>query len=225
LAEEEEEKTPIDERIKELEKEGLSNREIVLTLYDEGYNTGEIMKRGYSLAYLRSRRRAEVDTERSAMAAIEGGTRGEGFMQELKNMIRAEISRTRELTELFYDVGLGVLLAALRKSGIEIEDFRKMVAERGDVRDYLKKASDTAFKALDYYQSDLIAKVEAERDEARAYASLLEAQIDDIKHNLDPKVRLEKMIYNLVLLSGTVKVDPNTLMTLIDKWLGLEVVA
>jgi hypothetical protein len=49
-------KTPIDERIKELEEKGLTQSDIVLTLYDEGYPTHEIMKQGLSLAYLRARR-------------------------------------------------------------------------------------------------------------------------------------------------------------------------
>jgi hypothetical protein len=33
------------------------------------------------------------------------------------------------------------------------------------------------------------------------------------------------MIYNLVLLSGSMKVDPEALTSLVDKWLGLEVIA
>lgn len=219
--EEEKERVPIDQRVKELEEEGLSKPEIVLCLYDEGYPTQDIMKRGFSLRHLARRKKS---TDEELLAAMRGAVRGEGYLQELKNMFRSEISRTRELTEFFYDVGLGVLLAALRKSGIDIDDFRRMTMERGAVRDILNKAGEAAFKALEYYQSDLITKVEVERDEARAYASLLEAQLDDIKRKLDPKFRLEKMIYNMVLLSGTMKVDPNTLMTLVDKWLELEVV-
>jgi hypothetical protein len=210
---------PIEERVKELRAEGLSEADIVLRLYDEGYPTHDIMKMGFSLRHLARRRKME---EGDMMASLEGPAgRGEGYLAELKTMIRSQISRTRELTELFYDVGLGVLLAALRKSGMKIEDYRKIALERGAIRDALKMAGDTAFKALDYYESDVVTKLEEERDEARVAYSLVAAQLKELTESLDPKIRLEKMIHTY-LASGNV--DANVLMTLIDKWLSVEVV-
>jgi len=210
---------PIEERVKELRAEGLSEADIVLRLYDEGYPTHDIMKMGFSLRHLARRRKME---EGDMMASLEGPAgRGEGYLAELKTMIRSQISRTRELTELFYDVGLGVLLAALRKSGMKIEDYRKIALERGAIRDALKMAGDTAFKALDYYESDVVTKLEEERDEARVAYSLVAAQLKELTESLDPKIRLEKMIHTY-LASGNV--DANVLTTLIDKWLSIEVV-
>jgi len=223
LGEEEEEHIPIDERIEELREQGLSKSDIVLALYDEGYNTKEIMKRGFSLRHLEKRKAMVSDHD--LMGAIRGGVRGVGYLEEFKDMIRHQISRSRELTEHFSNIGLGVLLASLAKSGVTMEEFRKIALDQEGLREALRRAGEAAFKALEYYQSDLIAKVEAERDEARAYASVLEATIEKMKKGLDPRLRLEKMIYNLVLLSGTTKVDPNTLSTLIDKWLRLEAVS
>jgi hypothetical protein len=160
-------------------------------------------------------------TDSGVMAAIQGPAgRGEGYLAELKTMIRNEISRTRELTEIFYDVGLGVLLAALRKSGMKIEDYRKIALERGAIREALKMAGETAFKALEYYDSDMIGKLEEERDEARVAYSLVAAQLKELTESLDPKVRLEKMIHTY-LASGNV--DASVLTTLIEKWLSIEV--
>jgi len=219
---EKEERAPIDERIEELEKMGYSKADIVLQLYEEGYPTQEIMKRHLPLKALK---RMKASEDEQFLGAMKGRVRGEGYLDEFKNMIRAQVSRSRELTELCGNVGLGVMFAALHKSGVGMDDFRRIALNEGTIKDALGKAAETAFKALEYYKSDRIIKVEEERDEARAYASLLEAQIEDLKRKLDPKFRLEKMIYNLVLLSGTARVDPNALMTLVDKWLELEVVA
>lgn len=153
------------------------------------------------------------------MRSIEGPTKGTGYLQELKDMVRAQISRTRELTETFYNFGLGIFMAALAKSGIDMDEFRKIVGEEGRLREALMRAAETAFKALDYYQSDAVKKLEEERDEARAAYSIVAAQLKSLLNSLDPKVRLEKMIYSY-LLSGSV--DPNTLGMLIDRWLGME---
>jgi hypothetical protein len=209
----------IDMRIKELQEKGLSKEEIVRIMYMEGYPTNKLMMRGLPLATLG--KETEAVTDRSVMAAIQGRAKGEGYLEELKEMIRGEISRTRELTELFYDVGLGVLLAALRKSGMKIDDYRKIALERGAVKDALKMAGETAFKALEYYESDAIGKLEEERDEARLAYSLVAAQLKELTESLEPKIRLEKMIHTY-LASGNV--DANVLTTLIDKWLSIEVI-
>lgn len=211
------ERVPIDERVKELEGEGLSKSEIVLILYDEGYPTQEIMKRGLPLKALK--RRKTENEERDVMGAMRGRVRGEGYLDELKNMIRAQISRSRELTELCSNIGLGTLLAALRKSGISIDGFRSIAMNEGTLKDALGKAAETAFKALEYYNSEQIEKLEKERDEARVYASFMESRFEELATGLDPKMRLERMIHTY-LLSGNV--DANVLTALVDKWLSTE---
>lgn len=217
----EEVKPSIDERIKQLEEEGKDKREITVKLYEEGYNTLDIMKRHLPLKALK---KSKESGEPAVLGAVEGAVKGTGYLQEIKDMVRLQIGRTRELTDEFYNLGLGVLLASLSKSGVTIDEFRKIASQQGPLREAFKRAGDTAFKALEYYQSDLITRVEAERDEARAYGSLLEVKLEDVKRRIDPKVRLEKMIYNLVLLSGTVKMDPDALTGLVHEWLDLEVI-
>jgi len=214
----EEEKPPIDDRIAELREQGYSNREIVRILYEEGYSTHDIMKRHLPLKALKSKERPER-TDSLFMGALEGATKGVGYLEEFKEMMRRQIARSRELTEFFYNVGLGTLLASLRKSGMSMEDCRKIAIDQEGLKEALRRAGETAFKALEYYDSDLITKVEAERDEARAYASLLETKLEELTKNMEPKVRLERMIHTY-LLSGNV--DADVLTRLIDKWLSLE---
>jgi hypothetical protein len=217
--EEDEETRPmITDRIEQLKKLGKNNAEIVVTLYDEGYSTKEIMEQHLPLKALKAKQEERADSQ--IMGIIEGTTKGTGYLNELKGMIRSQISRSRELTEFFYNVGIGTLLASLRKSGIGIEDFRKIALEQEGLKKALTAAGETAFKALEYYQSDMVGKVEAERDEARAYASVLETRTGEFVKQLDPRFRLERMI-QAYLLSGNV--DADTLTTLIDKWLSIEV--
>ena len=212
-----EEKPGIDERIEQLKKAGVTdNKKITQILYAEGYSTHEIMRRHLPLKALKKK----PDDDESVMSAIGGTTKGPGYLEEFKTMIQQQISRSRQLTDVFYNVGLGALLAALRKSGIEIEDFRKIALTREGLQGALMKSGETIFKALEYYESDLVTKVEDERDEARAYASLLETRVGTLIKNLDPKLRLEKMIQTY-LFSGNVV--PETLLALIDKWLALEI--
>jgi len=219
----EQERIPIDDRIKQLTEAGVTDKnQLVLTLYQEGYSTHLIMKRHLPLKALKRKKEKQ---EQSVLGAIEGGVKGPGYLEEFKNMIRSQISRTKDLTDEFYNLGFGVLLASLQKSGLTVEEFRKIVTKEGSLKAAFKRAGETAFKALEYYQSDLVTNVEKERDEARAYSAILESRIAEVKRNIDPKVRLEKMIYNLVLLSGTVKIDPNALSDLLDRWLRLEVIA
>lgn len=205
----------IDDRIKELRDEGHDNAEIARILHQEGYGTHEIMKRRLPLKALKTK----PSDDDSVMGAITGTTKGPGYLDEFKMMIQRQIGRSRELTEVFYNIGLGTLLASLSKSGMGIEEFRKIALKQEGLREALEKAGETAFKALEYYQSNLITKVETERDEARAYSSLLETEVSSLKRNSDPKFRLEKMIHTCIF-SGNV--DPNTLMALIDKWLSIE---
>ena len=205
----------IDERLEQLKAQGYDKKEITQILYQEGYNTRDIMERHLPL---KSLKRKPTDEE-SVMGAIAGTTRGPGYLNELKIMIQRQIGRSRELTDVFYNVGLGTLLASLRKSGMAIEDFRRIALEQGGLKEALEKAGETVFKALEYYESDLVTKVEDERDEARVYASVMETKVRALMKDLDPKFRLEKMILTY-LLSGAP--EPDTLMTLIDKWLSIE---
>jgi len=207
---------PIDERIEELKKEGKTKPEMVLVLYQEGYNTGEIMRRKLPLNVLQRKKERE---ETGVLGAIEGSVKGAGYLDELKGMIRTQIGRTRELTEEFYNLGLGVLFASLSKSGVSMEEFRKIASQEGPLREAFKRAGETVFKALEYYQSDRARAVEKERDEARAYASMIETKVEELARNVDPKLRFERMIQTY-LFSG--KVDPEILVTMIDKWLAME---
>ena len=110
-APDEDAQAPIDIRLKDLEDMGLSKNDIVLRLYDEGYSTHDIMKRHLPLKALK-RKRERV--EASVIGSMEGGVKGPGYLEELKNMVRGQIGRTRELTEEFYNLGMGVLLASLQ---------------------------------------------------------------------------------------------------------------
>jgi hypothetical protein len=194
--------------------------EFLISMYPENVRK-MLLEKDESLATSEKlEEKAEDARDRTIMTLIEGAVRGEGYLQELKNMIRAQISRTREFTELCYNVGLGVLAAALSKSGINIDEFRKITKDEGPLRDALMTAAETAFKALEYYQSDVIKKLEEERDEARVAYSYVSAQLKSLMKEMEPKLRLERMINNY-LLSGNV--DPNVLTTLIDKWLAIEI--
>lgn len=212
-------KSSIDERIKELKETNpeVTNADLVRILYDEGYNTGEIMKRHLPLKVLKNR---PQQTDETVMGAVEGvAPKGAGYLEELKTMIRMEISRSRELTEAFYNLGLGALLASLHKSEMSVSEFRKIALQEGTLKDALHSAGDTVFKALEYYNSDAVSKVEAERDEARAAYTVSNAQLEELRKGLTPGVRLERMI-TAYLLSGNVTAD--ALSELLDRWLGME---
>jgi len=216
--------TPIDERVEELKEEGLSREDIARTLYEEGYPTQAIMSRGYPLAALRKRGRNEVD-DRTVQAAVKGTTRGPGYLQELKDMIKTQISLSREFAEACTTAGVKVLFAALKMGGVSEEEIGQITTNVGALENVVDKATKMALKAIEYYDAERIEQLERERDEARAMVVLLEAQLDKIKQSLDPLVRLERMIYNLALLSGTVKVDHNVIMAIMEKWLAMQVVA
>ena len=209
-------KPTIDERIAELETEGKTKAEMVLILYGEGYNTREIMERKLPLKALKTR----PESDDSIMGAIAGTAKGSGYLDEFKTMIRVQISRSRELTEVCSDVGLGVLLAGLAKSGVSMAEFQSIALKREGLREALVRAGETAFKALEYYQSDLVGTVEGERDEARAYASLMEGKLDELAKHMDPRLRMERMIHTYLLSGGS---DTEILTSLLDKWLAMEV--
>jgi len=213
----EKERPTIDERIKELKELRASPKMITQTLYEEGYSTHDIMKHHLPLKSLKTSKKDD-----SVISSLAGTTRGPGFLDEFKTMFQQQISRNKELTDVFYNIGLGSLLAALNKSGLSMDDFRKIALKKEGLREALEAAGETVFKALEYFESDLVVNVEKERDEARAYSTILTSKVNKLLENLDPKFRLEKMIQTY-LFSGNV--DPDTLDRLIDKWLALEVTA
>lgn len=217
---------PIIERIEELKKEGKENKDIVNILYGEGYNTRSIMMQGFSLRGLKTKTAVDGDEEIQSVIAGPPG-RESGYLSEWKELVRRQMSRSRQLTEVFYDLGLSVLLASLSKSALTTDEYRQIFAEPEKLREALMNASQTAFKALEYFKADAMKTLEKERDDARSYASLLESEFGKISKSLDealdPKLRLEKMIYNLVLMSGTSPVDPNAISALLDKWLTIEI--
>jgi hypothetical protein len=215
-------KPDIDTRIKELEEEGKTKEQIVLILYEEGYSTTEIMKRHLPLKSLASQKERSEETD---MGLVAGPTKGTGALQEFKEMFRAQIAKTREFQEAFYSLGMGTLFASLSKAGLSVDDFRQIAHDDNKMREAFKKAGDTVYKALEYFHSDLITHVEEERDEARSYAALLDSRIAQLKRDLEPKMRMEKMIYNMVLLSGSVKIDPDALGKLLETYLELQVMA
>jgi len=216
---------PIEDRIKELEDAGIEKKEIVNTLYEEGYLTKDIMEQGLSLRYIRKKEDVSDETIQAIIAGVPG--KGLGYISEWKELVRNQMSRSRQLTEVFYDLGLTILLASLSKSGLSIEEFSKIFSAEGKLKDALTTASETAFKALEYYEADAMSKLEKERDEARAYSIFLENSMDqvskELEQALDPKLRLEKMIYNMVLMSGSTDIDPQALRVLLDRWLTIEI--
>lgn len=210
------ERPNIVERIEQLREQKKTNPEIVRILYDEGYATTEIMKQHLPLAALRKKKAAQED---SVQATIAGTSKGPGYLDEFKGMIQSQIRRSRILTEVFSNIGLAILLAGLSKSGVSMDDFRKIVGSQEGMREALEKAGEIAFKALEYYESDLITTVEKERDEARAYSTVLSTRVEGLVKQLDPRIRFERMI-QAYLFSG--RCEPEPLITLIDKWLAME---
>jgi hypothetical protein len=165
--------------------------------------------------------------DEQAQVAIAGPTEGMGYLQELKDMIRAEIGRTRELTEAFYDYGISVLLAALSKTGTSMEEFRKVAKGEVSLKTALSKAAETVFKALDLYQSDVVQRfeeriraLEEERDEARATYAHAVAKMKElarvVERFLEPLLRFERLI---IFYLASCKVNANVLAMLLDKWL------
>ncbi len=216
-----EERPDFEDRLKELEASGKGKNDVCRTLIFEGYNPRLLVaKFGGRYAKVAREIKAEKGKEEAPLlGAIAGPTKGAGWLDEMKEMVRSQMSRSRELTEVFSDVGLGILLASLSKSGMSMEEFQRIALKREGLRDSLIRAGETAFKALEYFESDLVSSVEAERDDARAYASYLESQWVTLSKQLDPKFRLEKMIQTYLLSGGA---DGGILMSMIDKWLGIE---
>lgn len=149
------------------------------------------------------------------------------YLQELKDMIRAEIGKTRELTEAFYDYGINILLATLSKSGSSVEDFKKVAKGEASLRTALNKAAETVFRALDLYRSGAVRKLkervrvlEEERDGARAAYAYAGAKMKEfarvVERSLEPLLRLEGLI---MFYLTSCKVSADVLAMLLDVWL------
>jgi hypothetical protein len=229
MEEEKDKKPPIEIRYKELEEQGLGKREIVKILHQEGYSTFEMMHTLHlPIQYIKE---PKGETEEGIMRELGGPTsRNKGYLMELQDTFAHIIMKDKELTKSFYSMGIASLFAALQKSGLSMDDFRKIAADvpgkEGDVNKSaiemaLQRAGETIFKALEAYNADIIPKIEAERDEARFYASKLELQLEEINKKLEPRQSLENMIYKLAMLGGT-NMNPAIITDLIDKWLQMQ---
>lgn len=214
-----------EERIKVLKEEGKTNKEICLILEHEGVNPQLIITQfggAYTAAKRDERKQAEASQESAedrVQLDLQGRGGKDGWLVEIQTMIAAQVQKSRELTTFCFNQGLAVLLASLYKTGMTMDDFRKIALTQTGLAEALQKAAEIPYKALDAFESDRYALLENERDGARMYASTLEVSRDELMKNLDPKIRLERMIISY-LLSGNV--DPNVLTPLIDKWLSLE---
>lgn len=165
---------------------------------------------------------AKVQDDEGVQAAIAGPQgRREGYLAEQKELIRKVFSRNRELIEFTNDLGLTVLLAALSKTGLTAEGFQKIFQGKENLRDSLNKAGDFCFTAIDTYGTDVVMKLEKDRDTARGQVIVLEQLISKARQEFDPAYRLELMITNLILSSGTTQIDPQALDILVDKWVRL----
>jgi len=218
---EKDQRPPIDFRLQELRDLGVDDKEAVRALHEEGYSTHDMMVIGLPVKSAFSEQRDS--SEEGAMSQVQGRVRGEGWLEEVKNLVRYQVFRTREFTEFFYNVGLASSLAAIKKSGVKLEDLEKLTASKtGDLMGTLSQAPKTIFRALEAYDADMIPKLEQERDEARFEAINLAAQMDELKRKMEPMYRLENMIYKLSMLSATSKVDPTVINELLDRWLSMQ---
>lgn len=209
---------PIDERIEELKKEKLGKREIAQALYEEGYSTQEMMHNGYPPSLLAGRSKRKLSDE-DVQAAVRGATRGPGYLQELKSMIQKQISLSREFAESCTTAGVKVLFAALKRGSVSEEDISRITRDVGALENVVDKATQTALKAIEYYNVEHIKQLEEERNEARVAYSLAVAQLKDQQRRLEPRKSLERLIYTYIVSGNT---DGNVLTTLIDKLLTME---
>jgi len=207
---------PIGERVSELEKEGLSRQEVARRLYMEGYPTAEIMRAHFPIRGLRSY------PELRPVESMKETTKWPGYAEELKELIRKQISLSREFAEACTEAGVQVVFAALKKTNLATDDLRKIFTNKEALTDAVSKAAETALKAIEAYDSDAMRRVEEERDEARAAYAFAVAKLKQLEKALGPALSIEKMIHTY-LMSGNVA--PNLLMVLMGKWLVLKLEA
>ena len=149
--------------------------------------------------------------------------RGAGYLERQKDLIRKIFSTNAYLIEFTNDLGLTVLLAALSKVGLPAEHFRQLLDGKGDMREAFKKAGDLCFNAIDKYGTDITMELQLERDTARGQLLVMEQLLNRAIRSMDPITRLENVVTNMILTSGTTDIDPQALSTLIDKYVGMLV--
>jgi hypothetical protein len=215
IKEEVDTRPPIEERIKELRKEKLNNFDMAQVLYKEGYPTQQILKAGLPLRKA-GRKVSEGD---ELVEKLASSTKWPGYAEELKELIRKQISLSREFAEACTEAGVQVVFAALKKTNLATDDLRKIFTNKEALTDAVSKAAETALKAIEAYDSDAMRRVEEERDEARAAYAFAVAKLKQLEKALDPALSVEKMIHTY-LMSGNV--DPNVFSQLMDNWLELR---
>jgi hypothetical protein len=186
-------------------------------LREEGFWTSTVAK----LTGLKPAQQPRSDADESLVEKVTGPPgKSVGLAEPLRDMVRITIGRSTELTEVCNSVGLAALFAALAKSGLSMEDFKKIGLSKGSLREALEKGGEIIFRALECYDSNRFKELEEERDEARAYASMLSAQSKELIKQLNPKLELKSLMDSYILSGG---VDDKIVTTLIDKWLSIEV--
>jgi hypothetical protein len=219
-----EEKTSFEERLKDLEATEMSKHDICRTLVLENYNNRLIVATfgGLYAKVVREVKEERAKEEDSHIAALAGTAKGEGYLDEQKARMRFEFSRDTVVMKFIVDLGWMAFFAGLPKTDIPPEKILVMASDPEGFPKALAPISETVIKALKYYQSEAVSKVEAERDEARAAYTVLKTQVDDLAKKLTPGIRLERMI-TAYLLSGNV--TPEALSELLGtyrQWLSME---
>jgi len=210
---------PIDTRIEQLKKDGYGRRDIAQTLYNEGYSTRDMMSRGYPPNLISKKKKGEALSDESVRMTIAGAARGPGYLDELKKMIRAQISLSREFAEACTNAGVQVVFSALKRTNLSTDEVRQIFKNVEALTNVVDKATETALKALEYYDSERIERLEEERNEARVAYSLAAAQLKEMQRRMKPKAILERLLYAYIVSGNT---DANMLTALIDKLLSLE---
>lgn len=161
-----------------------------------------------------------VSPEVTLMKGLQGSTKGPGYLQEFKEMIRAQISKSSELTQFCFNVGLAVLLAALGRSKLNSQEYKRIALNQGSLKDALQRAAETAFTALESLDVDIVKKLENERDEARVMVTRLEIKLEKLLKAVHPKLFLERLIQTCLLCGNA---DPRLIHDLVQKWLSIKI--
>jgi arsenate reductase-like glutaredoxin family protein len=215
---------PLWEVVEELKDQGLGKEEVAQKLSDMGFPKTVIAYAGFPVGGL-----GRIG-ERSLEEQVKGTTRGPGYAEELKELIRKQISLSREFAEACTEAGVQVVFAALKKTNLATEDLKKIFANKEALTEIVSKTTETALKSIEAYNSDLIKKMEEEwnerlrkledeRDEARAALRYAVAKLKQLEKALDPVLSVEKMIYTYLMSGNT---DHNVFSMLMDKWLELR---
>lgn len=198
--------------------EGASEEEIIAAVKRDIPNAA-VISHLFGIAPKNQKRDAgDVELQRDIMGPP---GREPGYVSELREFIRKAISKSTDLSTVANDLGLSILLAGLQKTGLSKDEFEAVFEGKKPMVDILRRAGIFCFEALDSYGTNAVLNLRNQRDEARARLVIFESRVEELGKKLDPAWRMEQMIYNLVITSAQVQVDPNVLDTLIDKWIAL----